>query len=261
MSTCITTALDDQILTVTLSRIERKNAIDNAMYGAMADALDQAEKDAAIRCVVFLADGPDFTAGNDIGDFAAIAAGTLSGEWQVTRFLKALATAGCPVIAAVQGHAIGIGTTMLFHCDLVVLAEDAVLATPFAKLAVVQEAASSLLVPARIGHARAYAMFALGQTLDANAALALGIANQVVAPAALRATALALAHQLAQRPAGALRAMKKLMRDTAAILAKIDGENAAFLTCLHSAEAHEARAAFAARRQPDFIHLDKGMAP
>ena len=255
MSTHINVTLDDHVLTVTLARVERKNAIDNAMYGAMADALARAECDAAIRCVVFLAEGPDFTAGNDIGDFAAIAAGTFAGEWQVTRFLKALATASCPVLAAVQGHAIGIGTTMLFHCDLVVLADDAVLATPFANLAVVQEAASSILVPARIGHARAYAMFALGQTLAAPAALALGIANQVVAAPVLHDTALDLARQVARRPAGALRAMKKLMRETASMLARIDDENAAFLACLHSVEAHEARAAFAAHRAPDFTHL------
>lgn len=255
MTTHIITTLVEQVLTVTLSRIEHKNAIDNAMYGAMADALIRADTDPDIRCIVFMAEGPDFTAGNNIRDFAAIADGTFSGEWQVTRFLKALSTASCPVIAAVQGHAIGIGTTMLFHCDLVIVADDVMLATPFANLAVVQEAASSILVSARIGHARAYAMFALVQTLDAAAALALGIANQIVAAPALSTTALGLAHQLALRPAGALRAIKKLMRETATILAKIDEENAAFLACLNSVEAHEARAAFAAHRAPDFTHI------
>jgi enoyl-CoA hydratase/carnithine racemase len=255
MSQHIRTTLEEQILTVTLSRPDRKNAIDNAMYGAMADALIKADSEPDIRCIVFVADGPDFTAGNDIGDFSAIADGTFAGEWQVTRFLKALATASCPVIAAVQGHAIGIGTTMLFHCDLVVVADDVMLATPFANLAVVQEAASSILVSARIGHARAYAMFALGQTIDAQSALSLGIANQVVAASALPGTARELARQIARRPAGALRAMKKLMRETASILAKIDEENAAFLACLHSVEAHEARLAFAEHRKPDFTGI------
>jgi enoyl-CoA hydratase/carnithine racemase len=235
-----------------MSRVEKKNSIDNAMYGAMADALAQAEADVDIGCVVFQGDGSDFTAGNDIADFSAIADGSFSGEWQVTRFLKALATASVPIVAAVQGHAIGIGTTMLFHCDLVVVADDVMLATPFANLAVVQEAAESILVPARIGHARAYAMFALGQSLDATAALSLGIANQVVSPAALPAAALALAQQLARRPAAALREMKKLMRESAPLLAKIDAENAVFRACLNSPDAREARAAFAEHRKADF---------
>ncbi len=168
------------ILTLTLSRPEKKNALTNAMYGDLADALERAEADPAVRVILFQADGDSFTAGNDLGEFAAHAAGGGKGELHVIRFLHALARATRPLIAAVQGRAVGIGTTMLLHCDLVLLAEDALLSTPFVSLALVPEAASSLLLPARIGHARAYAMFALGQIVDAASAVAWGLANQAV---------------------------------------------------------------------------------
>jgi len=254
MSIHISQDLSDHILTITLSRLDKMNSIDNAMYRAMAEALEQAESNPAVRVVLFQSDGDNYTAGNDIADFAAVANGSFVGEWQVTRFLKALAAATLPIMAAVQGHAVGIGTTMLFHCDLVVAADDALLVAPFVNLALVQEAASSILVPERIGHARAYAMFALGQPVDGAAALTLGIANQLVPPAELRATARAMALKLAQRPPGALAAVKRLMRDPAPLLAKIDEESAVFLARLNSPEAREARAAFAEHRPPDFTH-------
>jgi enoyl-CoA hydratase/carnithine racemase len=256
MSVHIQQELSEHILTITLSRVDKLNSIDNAMYQALAEALEMAEVNADVRVVLFQADGAHFTAGNDIGDFSAIADGSFNGEWKVTRFMKALATATRPVLAAVQGHAVGIGATMLFHCDLVVVADDVLLVAPFVNLALVQEAASSILVPARIGHARAYAMFALGQPIDASDAVALGIANQTAAPAALREAARAMARQLAQRPPGALAAVKQLMRgDPAPLLAKIDAENAVFLARLPSPEAREARAAFAEHRQPDFSRV------
>lgn len=252
MSMHIHQEVSERILTITLSRTDKMNSIDNAMYRAMADALEQAAEDPGVHAIVLQSDGDNFTAGNDIGDFAAIASGSFEGVWQVTRFMKALAACRLPLVAAVQGHAVGIGTTLLFHCDLVVVADNALLVAPFVNLALVQEAASSILVPARIGHARAYAMFALGLPVDGAAAVAQGIANQMVPAAALRATARALALKLAQRPPGALAAVKQLMRDPAPLLAKIDAENAEFLARLNSPEAREARTAFAEHRPPDF---------
>ncbi|WGR91070.1 enoyl-CoA hydratase-related protein [Bradyrhizobium sp. ISRA435] len=179
MSELVNVVLDAGVLTVTMARPDRKNAITNAMYGAMADALERAEGDSEIRAVLFQGDGDSFTAGNDLADFAAASQGA-QGERHVTRFLAKLAAATRPLVAAVQGNAVGIGTTMLLHCDLVYLASNARLITPFVNLALVPEAASTYLLPQRIGYARAYAMFALGEPVEADTAVAIGLANAVV---------------------------------------------------------------------------------
>ena len=142
------------VLTLTFDRPEKKNAVTDAMYGALADALLAARDDGAVRAILFRGEGDLFCAGNDLGEFAAVAMGGAQGG-NVWRFLHALADSDKPLIAAVQGNAVGVGATMLLHCDLVVLAEDARLTMPFVNLALVPEAASSLLLPARIGHARA----------------------------------------------------------------------------------------------------------
>ena len=160
------------ILSLTMARPDKKNALTNAMYGALADAIEGAETDPAVRVVLIRGEGDMFTAGNDVGEFAAIASGGVQGERHVSRFLRSLARSSRPLVAAVQGRAVGIGTTMLLHCDLIVLAENALLSTPFVSLALVPEAASSLLMPLRIGYARAFEMFALGETVDATSALA-----------------------------------------------------------------------------------------
>ncbi len=255
MSQHVKSEVDAGILTLTLTRQEKKNSLTNDMYGALADALEQAETDPAIRVVLFQADGDSFTAGNDIGEFAAQATGAFKGELHVIRFLHALARATRPLVAAVQGRAVGVGTTMLLHCDLVLLAEDALLSTPFVNLALVPEAASSLLLPARIGHVRAYAMFALGETIDAGSAVAWGLANHAVPANALRAKARQAAEQLARQPLGALVTTKQLMRDAATLSARIDEESAHFHERLRTAEAREAFTAFAERRPPVFSKL------
>jgi enoyl-CoA hydratase/carnithine racemase len=198
-----------------------------------------------------------FTAGNDVGEFAAIAAGKGSGERHVQRFLRALANSTIPILAAVNGKAVGVGTTMLLHCDFVVLAQDAQLITPFVNLALVPEAASSYLLPLRIGHARAFEMFALGEPLDAQTALAWGIANKVCANEQLRAEARRIAEKIAARPAGSLSAMKKLMREAERLLSQMDNESARFEERLASAEAREAFSAFAEKRKPDFAKLSQ----
>jgi enoyl-CoA hydratase/carnithine racemase len=236
------------ILTLVMNRPEKKNALTNAMYGALADALEGAEHDREIRVVVIRGEGDMFTAGNDVGEFAAGG----SGPRHVTRFIRALATATKPLVAAVQGKAVGVGTTLLLHCDHVVLADDAQLITPFVNLALVPEAASSLLLPARIGHVRAFAMFAVGDPVNASDALAWGLANSVVAASDIVATAMAFAERLAGQPLSALIATKKLMRSTGSITTQMDIESDEFAARLTSPEAQEAFMAFAQRRQPDF---------
>jgi len=245
----------DGILTLILARPDKKNALSDAMYKALADELEASEQDAAVRAIVIRAEGDMFTAGNDLGEFAAANAGG-SGPRNVGRFIKAISVASKPIVAAVQGRAVGVGTTMLLHCDQVVLAEDAQLTTPFVGLALVPEASSSLLLPARIGHARAFSMFALGEAVSAQDAVAWGIANKVVALNELAETALAIAKRLVKQPIGSLIATKKLMRDAEAIGRHMDIESAEFGARLRQPEAHEAFKAFAERRAPNFTQFN-----
>src|SRR6516164_4989244 len=216
------------VLTLTLNRPDKKNALTDAMYGKLADAIEAAEQDAAVRVLLIRSEGDMFTAGNDVGEFAAVATGRSEGSRNVVRFIQSLARSTCPLVAAVQGRAVGVGTTMLLHCDLVVLADNTQLSTPFISLALVPEAASSILMPARIGYARAYEMFALGETVPAKSALEWGLANRVVPLDKLDSEALALAQRLARQPAGALTATKKLMRNGEALVAQMKAEGEHF---------------------------------
>ena len=256
MTDHIRVSIEDNVMRLLLARPEKKNALTNAMYTALGAALDRAESDPAVRAVLLEAEGDAFTAGNDLGDFAAVAAGTMArSEMKAHVFLSALARGQKPYVAAVQGLAVGIGVTMLMHCDLVYVAENARLTTPFVNLAVVPEAASSWLIPARIGHARAFAMFALGEPVDGRTAAAIGIANSALPAGEVRAKALAAAKALATKPIGALRATKKLMRDAEAIQALMTREGEIFGARLQTAEAAEAFRAFAERRAPDFTKI------
>ena len=155
-------------------------------------------------------------------------------------------------MAAVQGRAVGVGVTMLLHCDLVFVADDAVLTTPFVNLALVPEAASSLLLPARIGHARAFSMFVMGEAVDGHTAVAWGIANAAVPAAGLRERARAAAEAIAAKPPEAVAKTRALMRDEPAVVARMERENAHFLEQLKSPEAREALTAFAEKRPPNF---------
>jgi enoyl-CoA hydratase/carnithine racemase len=255
MSEHVKTEVDNGILVLTLQRPDKKNALTGAMYDALSDALDRAEADSTIKVVLFQSDGDSFTAGNDLADFAAQSGSNSDEESPAFRFITSLGQATKPLIAAVQGNAVGIGTTMLLHCDLVYLAEGARLITPFVNLALVPEAASSWLLPLRIGHVKAYQMFALGEPMDATSAVASGIANAVVPAAELRQKAKAAAVTLTKRPAGSLCSTKKLMRDLARIKAQMNDESELFKTRLKTPEAREAFSAFAERRQPDFAKL------
>jgi enoyl-CoA hydratase/carnithine racemase len=244
------------VMRLCLTRPEKKNALSNAMYGVLADSLTRAADDRSVRVVLFEAEGDAFTAGNDLNDFAAFSSGaadrsTLRG----TDFITQLGRASKPLVAAVQGTAVGVGLTMLLHCDLVFVAEDAKLSVPFVNLALVPEAASSMLLPARIGHARAYAMFALGEPIDGKTAASIGLANAALPRAEVRARAFAAAQAVASRPLEALIATKRLMRDADAIVAVIGREGAVFRERLKSPEAAEAFTAFAERRPPNFQKL------
>src|ERR1700738_1091453 len=156
---------DGAVLEITFARPDKKNALSNAMYRAATEALAGAQKNAAIRVVLFSAEGDAFTAGNDLADFASVATGQQD-ELLAHGFIEALARADKPIGAGGPGLGVGVGMTMLPHCDLVFLAETAKLSTPFVNLALVPEAASSMLLPDRIGHVRAFAMFALGEALS-----------------------------------------------------------------------------------------------
>ncbi len=247
---------DRAVLQITFARPEKKNALSNAMYRAATEALAEAEASPDVRVVLFTAEGDAFTSGNDLADFASVAAGKGDGL-AAHGFIEALGRAEKPIVAAAPGLCVGVGTTMLLHCDLVYLAEDAKLSTPFVNLALVPEAASSLLLPARIGYVRAFAMFALGESLSGLEAVALGLANKALPRDAVLPAAREAAHALAARPLGAIMATKRLMRDKEALLRRMGEEGAVFGDRLKSAEAREAFQAFAERRPPDFEKLTR----
>ncbi len=256
MSQHVQVNVAERVMRITLARPEKKNALTNDMYDALAAALMRAESDPEIRAVLLEGSGDTFTAGNDLADFAAVAAGKASrADMKAFMFLQALARAQKPYVAAVHGLAVGIGMTMLMHFDLVFVAEDTKLSAPFVNLAVVPEAASSWLIPARIGHARAFAMFALGESIDGRTAASLGLVNAALPAAEVHAKALAAAKTLAAKPAGSLRETKKLMRDAAAISALMARESEIFGARLLTPEAAEAFRAFAERRPPDFSKI------
>jgi enoyl-CoA hydratase/carnithine racemase len=247
----IKTTLSDGVLTLVLDRPAKRNALTDAMYAVLADALEDAAGNPAVRVVLLRSEGEFFTTGNDVGEFAAVAMGGPM-PTNVLRFLRALVALTKPIVAAVQGRAVGVGTTLLLHCDHVLLADDALLSAPFVSLALVPEAASSLLLPARIGHLRAFSMFALGDAVSAHDAAAWGLANRVVPRAELAAAAEDVAKRLARQPLGALMITKRLMRDATALSARMDEEGREFVARLTTAEAREAFSAFAERRTPDF---------
>ena len=246
---------DGGVLEIIIARPDKKNALSNAMYRAATDALERAQTDQAVRVVLFSAEGDAFTAGNDIADFAAAAATGKRDDLSAFGFITALGRAEKPIVAAVTGLAVGVGTTMLLHCDLVYIADTARLTTPFVNLALVPEAASSILLPGRIGHARAFAMFALGESLSGAEAFTLGLANKVLPRDDVRRAARSAASKLATQPLGAVVATKKLMRDRDRILARMAEESGVFGERLQTDEAREAFRAFAERRPPDFTKL------
>ncbi len=228
---------------IRMARPGKRNALTVAMYAAMAEAMARAEADPDTRAIVFSGEGVAFCAGNDLADFVANPPG--GEDAPVQRFIRALAGARKVLIAAVQGRAVGIGTTMLLHCDFVLAEPDAVLQMPFVDLALVPEAGSSLLVPNLMGQRRAAELLLLGEAVDAARAMELGLVNRVVAAGTAVAEAQALAVRLAAKPAGALLATKALMKSpTRDMPGRLAEENAAFAAQLKSAELRQTVQAF-----------------
>ncbi|MEO1251371.1 MAG: enoyl-CoA hydratase [Pseudomonadota bacterium] len=258
MTAEISTTQDGAILRLSFNRADKKNAITADMYAALADGLARAAEDESVRVVLFEAAGDVFTAGNDIGDFMARGVEPMNSDHPapVMRFLQAIATIEKPLVAAVQGPAVGVGVTMLLHCDLVYASAAATFHTPFVDLALVPEAASSLLMPQIAGHQRAAEMLMLGEKIGANRALEFGFVNDVVAADALSRTALGAAEALAEKAPDALRMTKKLMKgDLQPVLARMAQEGEHFEARLKSPEFREAGAAFLQKRKPDFSNL------
>ena len=250
----IITERTDGILRVELNRPAQKNAMTASMYTTLADTFGASAKDEAVRVVLLQGAGDAFCAGNDIGDFLKNPPGT--GESPQSALMSALIGFEKPIVAAVQGAAIGGGATMLTHCDFVYAGESATFKLPFIDLALVPEFGSSYSIPARIGHLRATELFLLGQPFGAVRAAELGLVTRVVPDKQLFATAMEIAKKLAAKPAGALRASKRLLKqgfiDQVKAAAKVEGRE--FSERLRSSEAKEAFTAFLEKRPPNFTH-------
>jgi enoyl-CoA hydratase/carnithine racemase len=248
----VTTA--NAVMEIRFNRPEKKNALTRAMYDGVVAAFEAAEVDPAIRVILLTGTGDTFTSGNDIKDFQQRAESRNTSD--ASPFLTALSTLQKPLVAAVNGAAIGVGTTMLAHCDLIVAARSARFVMPFTRLGLVPEAGSSLLFPQLLGHQRASAMLLLGEALDADAALAAGFVYQVVDDAELMTAAHALTGRLAALPPQAIRQTKHLMRRGHPDLpSRIGEELALFRERVQSPEAAEAFAAFMEKRAPDFSRI------
>jgi enoyl-CoA hydratase/carnithine racemase len=245
---------DGAVLGIALNRPEKKNALTAEMYGDLAEAVERGEADPAVRVMLLHATGDSFTGGNDLLDF-------LQKPWAgqpmppAVRFIYAVAKAKKPMVAAVQGLAVGVGVTILLHCDLVYAAEGAKFMMPFIDLGIVPEAGSTVLLPALMGHQRAAEFLMLGAPLTAQRAYELGLVNAVVAPPdALFAAASLAAQKLAEKPFGALLACKRLLKQAnhAELARALRDEVAEITVRLDSPETKEALTAFGEKRKPDF---------
>lgn len=243
------------VTTLTFNRVDKKNSITSAMYAQLADALEQAQADAAVRCVLIQGDATIFSAGNDIGDFLNNPPSTQ--ESPVFRFLRNIAQFPKPIVAAVCGPAVGIGTTLLLHCDLVYAGDNAAFSVPFVNLGLCPEAASSLLLPQMFGHHRAAEALLLGEPFMAEAALEVGLVNRVVPPTECNGIAQQQARKLAAKPLSALVETKRLMKkgQTAVVLERMAEEGASFGRMLREPAAREAFTAFMEKRKPDFSQV------
>lgn len=246
----IITATDGAVLRLKLNRPAKKNALTRAMYDDLSAGLALASQDEAVRAVVISAEGSDFCAGNDILDFAQGLVEFTDADLEdlpVFRFLRALTFFDKPIIAAVQGQAVGVGVTLLLHCDLVVATDDIRLSLPFLKLGLVPEAGSTLLLPQRIGHPRAFAWLALGEIIGAEDAFRLGLANRVVGADALTQAIDDMTRPLIGLSPSAMRHTRSLLRDPNLVWQTVKAEGECFRQQLASPEAQAAFAAFLAR--------------
>ncbi|MDI9332766.1 MAG: enoyl-CoA hydratase [Cytophagales bacterium] len=247
--------LDAGVMTLTLNRVDKKNSITQQMYAALADGLAKAKDDPAVRVVVIQGHATVFSAGNDITDF--LHRPPTTGEAPVFRFLHGIAAFPKPIIAAVCGPAVGIGTTMLFHCDLVYAGDNAAFAMPFVNLGIVPEAASSLLAPQMFGYHRAAEALLLGEPFMAEAALEVGLVNKVLPPTEANDYAQTVAKKLAAKPITSLVETKRLLKmgQMDAVHTRMDEEGVIFGRMLGEPAAKEAFGAFMEKRKPDFSRL------
>ena len=245
----------DGVMTLTLNRVDKKNSFTQAMYTACADALAQATTDNSVRAVVLQGHATVFSAGNDIGDFLNGPVSTQ--ESPVFRFLRGIATFPKPLVAAVCGPAVGIGTTLLFHCDLVYAGDNAAFSMPFVNLGLCPEAASSLLVPQMLGYHRAAEALLLGEPFMAEAALEVGLVNRIVRPMEANGVAQAQARKLAAKPLSSLVETKRFMKkgQMAQVLDVMAEEGDRFGQMLREPAAREAFTAFMEKRRPDFSQV------
>lgn len=246
--------LENSVLTLTFNRLDKKNAITQAMYAALANALAEAANDDAVRAVVIQGHEQIFTAGNDLQDFlASPPAPDAREEAPVFRFLHTIQSFPKPVVAAVCGAAVGIGTTLLLHCDLVYAGDNAAFSLPFVNLGLCPEAGSTYLLPQLLGYQRAAEKLLLGEPFYAEEAAEIGIVNRVLPPGEVNAYAQAQAAKLAAKPSASLKAtkalMKKGMQETAA---RMNEEGEIFGRMLREPAAREAMTAFMEKRKPDF---------
>ncbi len=247
--------VESGVMTLTLNRLDKKNSFTAAMYAELAEALRGAADDAAVRVVLFQGHETIFSAGNDIGDFLNKPPSTPDSP--VFRFLNAIAIFPKPLLAAVCGPAVGIGTTMLLHCDLVYAGDNAMFSMPFVNLGLCPEAASSLLVPRLMGYQRAAEVLLMGDPFMAEAALEVGLVNRVVPPTEANALAQQQARRLATKPLSSVIETKRLLKasTTPAVLERMREEGAIFGRMLQEPAAKEAFSAFLDKRKPDFSSL------
>jgi enoyl-CoA hydratase/carnithine racemase len=249
MSEGVTISQADGILSIRFSRPDKKNAITSAMYLAMGEAL--LSLDHGVRAVLFSGEGDSFSAGNDLKDF--LTAPPQDDNHPTLHFIRALPKVPVPIVAAVQGSAVGIGTTLLLHCDLVIAATNAYFALPFTRLGLVPEAGSSLLLPELMGYQRAAAMLLLGESITATQAERFGLVSQLVEPDGLTEATQSVLAKLRALPAASLRATKALMKThVGRTSTRIEEELTVFKERLASPELKEAATAFLEKRAPDF---------
>ena len=251
----ILTHVDAGVMTITLNRVARKNSITADMYDALADALESANHDVAVRAVVIQGHETVFSAGNDIGDFLNNPPAT--SEAPVFRFLRGLSSFPKPIVASVCGPAVGIGTTMLFHCDLVYAGDNAAFSMPFVNLGLCPEAASSFLAVQLMGYPRAAEALLLGEPFMAETALEMGLITRIVPPAEANALAQRQAQKLAAKPLTSVMETKRLMKkgNAGMVAERMAEEGTSFGRMLQEPAAREAFAAFLEKRRPDFSNV------
>jgi len=255
MQSLVLSSLSDGVLTISFNRPECKNAINIKMYEQLTEMLHEAESNTEVRVILWASTSSDFCSGNDISDF--VANDPLEEDSAILRFLAALANCPLPMVSAVNGVAVGIGATLLLHCDMNVAADGATFSMPFCDLGLIPEAGSTKLLPQTVGYQRAYELAVFGEILNAQKMYDWGVVNRVTTSARLQVVAQEIALRLAGKPQSALRHSKQLMRSPEGdLMAQIGSEAKVFADALKGPAAKEAFTAFFEKRKPDFRSID-----